>query len=481
MKPVLTVAEMRAVDEAAQRHTGLQTLIARAGTAVATEAISMLGGAYGKRVVVVAGAGNNGNDGRVAARLLARRGAGVVVTEPGAALDADRGRVDLLIDAAFGTGFHGDYAAPDPLGAPVLAVDIPTGLGADLGVASAGAVRADRTVTFGAWKPGLLLESGPDLAGHVEVRTIGLPVATAQPAMYLIEDADVVALLPERGRNGHKWVSAVMVVAGSPGMYGAPLFVARGAGRAGAGMVRLGVPGADPATLPAGSAVVRRLPAEGFDAGVLEELGRFGALVVGPGIGVGADTAEAVRRLVASARLPTVVDADGLTALGDAARAAEVIAGRQGAPIVLTPHDGEFARLAGEPAGADRVAAVRRLSDRLGAIVLLKGSTTIVATPGGKVLLSAAGSARLATAGTGDVLSGLIGAFLARGVAAEEAAALAAHVHGRAADRGLREGLLAEDLPELVAEVLSSAAAERAGGDGAGTATRPAASRTDRG
>ncbi len=269
MKPVLTVAEMRAVDEAAQRHTGLQTLIARAGTAVATEAISMLGGAYGKRVVVVAGAGNNGNDGRVAARLLARRGAGVVVTEPGAALDADRGRVDLLIDAAFGTGFHGDYAAPDPLGAPVLAVDIPTGLGADLGVASAGAVRADRTVTFGAWKPGLLLESGPDLAGHVEVRTIGLPVATAQPAMYLIEDADVVALLPERGRNGHKWVSAVMVVAGSPGMYGAPLFVARGAGRAGAGMVRLGVPGADPATLPAGSAVVRRLPAEGFDAGVL--------------------------------------------------------------------------------------------------------------------------------------------------------------------------------------------------------------------
>jgi len=479
MEPVLTVAEMRSVDEEAQRDTGLSALIARAGTAVATEAVSMLGGAYGKRVAVVAGRGNNGNDGRVAARLLARRGAQVVVTAPGEPLGI-RARVDLVIDAAYGTGFRGDYAAPDPAGAPVLAVDIPTGLSADLGVAASGAVRATRTVTFGAWKPGLLLESGPALAGRVEVRPIGLPVARHEPSMYVIGDGDV-ALLPRRARSGHKWSSAVMVVAGSPGMYGAATFVAGGAGRSGAGMVRLAIPGADPAALPVSSAVARSVPLEGFDAGVLDELERFGALVLGPGLGNAVPTAEAVRRLVAFAPIPIVIDADGLTALGDASRASAVIAARKGAPVVLTPHDGEFARLAGAPPGTDRVGAVRRLSDLLGAVVLLKGSTTIVAAPGGRVLLAASGSPRLATAGSGDVLSGMIGAFLARGVEAQTAAALAAHVHGRAAGLGRPEGLLAEDLPELVADVLSSFALGR---DGIGR-TRPgdrrATERTDRG
>jgi hydroxyethylthiazole kinase-like uncharacterized protein yjeF len=164
---------------------------------------------------------------------------------------------------------------------------------------------------------------------------------------------------------------------------------------------------------------------------------------------------------VAAARIPTVIDADGLGALGDVSRAAGVIAARQGAPVVLTPHDGEFARLTGEPPGTDRVGSVRRLSEVLGAVVLLKGSTTIVAAPDGAVLLAAAGSSRLATAGSGDVLSGVIGALLARGVEVQAAAALAAHVHGRAAGLGHAEGLVAEDLPELVADVLSRAAVER--------------------
>jgi len=155
------------------------------------------------------------------------------------------------------------------------------------------------------------------------------------------------------------------------------------------------------------------------------------------------------------------VDADGLTALGDAGHAAEVIRGREGAPIVLTPHDGEFARLIGSPPGADRVGGVRTLAKVTGAIVLLKGSTTVVADPDGHVLLAASGSARLATAGSGDVLSGVLGAFLARGVGALQAAALAAHVHGCAARLGRPEGLLASDLPELVADVLSAAALER--------------------
>jgi NAD(P)H-hydrate epimerase len=461
MQPVLTVSEMRAVDEAAQQAVSISALVERAGTAVAVEALAMLGGAYGRRIVVVAGRGNNGNDGRVAGRLLERRGGRVLLIDAADGVESTAG-ADLVIDAAYGTGYRGDYQAPDPAGAPVLAVDIPTGVAADLGVASQGAVRATRTVTFGALKPGLLLNDGPGLVGEVEVRTIGLPVHERSVGMHLVGDDDL-ALLPERKRSGHKWSVAVLVVAGSPGMYGAAGFVARAAGRSGAGMVRLGIPGAEARDLPVGSAVAMALPAEGFETAVLEELERFGALVIGPGLGTTPETAEAVRRLVASAKVPTVVDADGLTALGDVSQAAGVIGSRAGAPVILTPHDGEFARMYGRPPGPDRVAEVRDLAARVGAIVLLKGSTTVIASPDGAVLLAASGSPRLATAGSGDVLSGVIGAFVARGVGCALAGAIAAHVHGVAACSGRAEGLVAEDLPELVSDVLSRAVLVQAG------------------
>jgi hydroxyethylthiazole kinase-like uncharacterized protein yjeF len=468
VRPVLTTAEMRAVDELAQREAPLSKLIGRAGTAVATEALDMLRqscgrSAYGRRVVVVAGPGNNGADGKVAARLLGSRGARVDVVDVRSAPHVLRG-ADLVIDAAFGTGFRGDYhrsvtARPDT---PWLAVDVPTGLDADLGLAGEGAVSAARTVTFGALKPGLLLGRGPELSGELFVRRLGLPVDGGACGIHLVEDDDVAALVPPRRRNEHKWSAAVMVVAGSPGMYGAPGFVTRAAARGGSGMVRLGVPGAEAETLPASEAVARALPAVGFEADVLAEIDRFAALVVGPGLGTSKDTVAAVRHLVGTARLPTLVDADGLTALGPAQEAAGVISARRGAAsVVLTPHDGEFARLAGRPPGRDRVADVRSLSAELGAVVLLKGPTTVVAEPGGRVLLAASGSPALATAGTGDVLSGVIGALLARGVPPIEAAAVGAHVHGRAACLGHLEGLVAGDLPDLVARVLSEAAARR--------------------
>ncbi|MGO8874196.1 MAG: NAD(P)H-hydrate dehydratase [Acidimicrobiales bacterium] len=462
MEPVLTVAEMRAVDEAAQAREPLSGLIERAGCAVATEAIAMLGpgGAYGRRVTVVAGPGNNGNDGRVAARRLARRGARLTVVEAREAPKELTG-ADLVIDAAYGTGYRGSYEAPDPAGAPVLAVDVPTGLDAGTGVAGDAAVRALRTVTFGALKPGMLLNDGPERCGEVVRRRIGLPVSDAGAGIHLVEDADVVSWLTDRARSGHKWNHAVMVVAGSPGMYGAANYVTAGAGRGGAGMVRLGVPGAEGSGLPAGSAVARALPLEGFEAEVLEEIDRFKSLVVGPGLGTSEATAAAVRRLVSGTAVATVVDADGLTALGGAERAARVMAARPAGSVVLTPHEAEFARLSGAAPGPDRIGDVRALAARTGAVVLLKGSTTVVAAPDGRVLLAAAGSGRLATAGSGDVLSGVVGAFLARGLGGLEAAALAAHVHGRAAARGRPEGLLAGDLPELVADVLSAAALER--------------------
>lgn len=455
---MLTPGEMRQVDEEARSGgTPLDTLVARAGSAVARAATDLLGTLYGKKVVVVAGPGNNGADGKVAARLLARRGAKASVLDA-RECPAQLPPCDLVIDAAFGTGFHGEYKAPDPGTAPVLAVDVPSGLDAASGAAGPGAVSAAVTVTFGALKPGLLLGEGRSRAGRLVVAPIGLPVPSpAECDICLMGDEDI-DLLPARPLEAHKWQSALAVVAGSPGMYGAPSFVSRAAARAGAGMVRLAIPGADPGELPISEAVSRVLPATGFDEAALSGLERCKALVIGPGLGTERPTRASVRRLVAAAAVPVVVDADGLTALGEAESAAEVVAPRE-KETVLTPHAGEYARLAGEPPGEDRLASVRSLARTTGAVVLLKGSSTVVASPGGKVLLATAGTSRLATAGTGDVLAGVIGAFLARGLPALEAAGVAAHVHGRAAELGFAEGLLAGDLPDLVAAVLSRHAA----------------------
>jgi NAD(P)H-hydrate epimerase len=219
-------------------------------------------------------------------------------------------------------------------------------------------------------------------------------------------------------------------------------------------MVQLGVPGAGPRDLPSSEVVAHGLPPEGWEADVLGVVGRCRALVLGPGLGRSEAAATAVRRLVAECPVPVLVDADGLNVLGRADEVAKLVAGRS-TPIVLTPHAGEYARLAGAAPAPDRIGAARDLARRTGAVVLLKGSTTIVAAPDGGSLASTSGSQRLATAGTGDVLSGVIGAFLARGLDAVEAAAFGAHAHGRAAGLGLSEGLLAGDLVELVPRWLS--------------------------
>lgn len=475
MRPVVTVAEMRAIDVDAHGRIGEDVLIERAGTAVATRALRLLGGGYGRRVIVVAGKGSNGADGRVAAECLRRRGARVTIVE---ASDAPprlvpEGGVDLVIDAAYGTGFHGTYRAPAvPADVAVLAVDIPSGVDGDTGEACGAPLRADLTVTFAALKPGLLQGDGPLLAGRVEVADIGLDVSRART--WVTEDADVGRLLPVRSRQAHKWQSAVAVVAGSPGMTGAAELCAHAAYRAGAGMVRMGVPGADPAALPPGEAVATALPAAGWAAAALDMAKRCHALVVGPGLGRAGETVAQVRQLVSHAPVPVVVDADGLVALGSGAPLADLVGGsgtptpapvtvggtsaskaRRAPRVVLTPHDGEFAVLAGAPPGIDRIGAARDLAAAIGAVVLLKGPTTVVAEPGGSVLLSTAGSPRLATAGTGDVLAGAIGAFIARGLAPFDAAGLAAHVHGRAAGLGPAEGLIAGDVADLIGRWLS--------------------------
>jgi NAD(P)H-hydrate epimerase len=450
---------MRAADAAALARVTHETLVERAGTAVAQTALRMLGGAYGRHVVVVAGKGSNGADGRVAAAVLARRGARVTIV---AADDASPvlPSCDLVIDGAYGTGFRGSYDAPKGLGGPaVLAIDIPSGVDADSGAAPGAAVRATRTVTFAAYKPGLLQGAGPDCCGQVEVVDIGIAVESSAAA--LIEDGDVAALVPARPRVSHKWTTAVGIAAGSPGMEGAAVLCTRGAQAGGAGMIRLGVPGHPSAAWPI-EAVRIGLDHEAWANPFLEATARCRAVIVGPGLGTGPATLDEVRAVIAQAPVPLVIDADALTALGEVADARALLA-RRPAPTVLTPHDGEFARLAGEPPGDDRLAAARDLAARVGAIVLLKGPLTAVATPhdaAPDVLLAAAGGPALATAGTGDVLSGLIGAFLARGVAAHQAAALGAHVHGRAAARSGSEGLVAGALPDLIAAFLSEARAD---------------------
>ena len=454
MIPVCTPDEMAAVDAASPEP--LDVLVGRAGAAVARAVLDELGGGYGRRVAVLVGKGSNGADGRVAAERLERRGVRTSVVDAASAperLPTGGGHaVDLVVDAAYGTGLGRPFEAPS-VDAPVLAVDLPSGLDGLTGEPMGRPLAARRTVTFAAIKPGLLFGGGPALAGRVEVVDLGLDMSGA--TAHLLEDTDIAALVPSRPTDAHKWQSACWVVAGSPGMEGAAGLAATAALRAGAGYVRLSVPGGLPGSgEPVVADEVVHLPI-GPELFLGEgEQERFASMVVGPGFGTTDEVADGVRRLVASPGPPMIVDGDGLNAL------AGCRVDWSARPLVLTPHDGEYFRLTGHSPGPDRMAAARSLATDTGAVVLLKGPTTVIAAPDGRVLLTAAGDARLATAGTGDVLAGIIGAFLARGAGPLEAAATAAHVHGRLATAvGFEElpptGVVAGDLSARLVNVLT--------------------------
>lgn len=447
MEPIVTPEEMRAID--ANASAPIEELIARAAWHVARRARSMLGGVYGRRVTVIAGPGNNGEDARVAAELLARWGVRTAVVAPDVeTLPA----ADLVIDGAFGTGMNRGYISPPALaGVPVLAIDIPSGLDGLTGQALTMPLRADHTVTFAAHKPGLLLSPGNQYCGRVELVDIGLDVSSAQA--WLLTADDVARLLPIRGASDHKWKRAVWVIGGSSGMYGAPLLAANAALRSGAGMVWCGLPGQGAPGI-ASEIVFRSLDEDAWHEAVLADVDRFGSLVVGCGLGRSSAAGESLQALVDATACPIVLDGDALRLLGQTPQLR--------ANIVLTPHDGEFEALTGSMPGADRFGAARELAAATGATVLLKGPLTIVASPDGQCLASDSGDRRLATAGTGDVLAGMIGSYLAAGVSPREAAAIGAWMHGECGRSQPEFGMVASDLVASIGQVsarLVSAAA----------------------
>ncbi len=482
MEPIVTPAEMGAIDAAAPEP--VEVLIERAGWAVARAALGLLGRTYGARVLVLAGKGNNGNDGRVAARFLAARGVRCRVEaadfQPS---PSDLARCDLVIDAAYGTGFRGSWDAPDVGPTPVLAVDIPSGVNGLTGEAAGRVLSAAATVTFAAWKPGLLFHPGRGFAGAVSVADIGLDARTGCRAWHLsatdlaaeplqtrsLSSAErhsgpsesVVGLgadgWPQPGAEAHKWQRAVWVIGGHGTMLGAPSLAATAAARAGAGYVALSVPGATLSGPPVPvESVIRPLPAR-WGADVVAEQARFAALVVGPGLPVDLATQADVLNVAANTSTRGLVLDGG--ALDAVAADPTVLRGRT-VPAVLTPHDGELRRLLrGRAPGTDRIETIRRLAADLEAVVLAKGPTTVAAHPDGRVLVSTAGDQRLASAGTGDVLAGLVGAGLAGGLEPLAAAGLAAELHGRAARLGLHRGFVAGDLPLLVGQWLEAAGA----------------------
>ena len=449
-----------------------------AGTAAAggTAGLAGAGRVYGSRVVVLAGSGDNGGDALHAGARLAARGAVVTAIAAGsrvheggtAALRGAGGRLieaaddrarqaiaaaDLIIDGLLGIGGRGGLREPGAgLAAEagrarglVVAADLPSGIDADTGEAAGAAVRADVTVTFGTWKPGLLIDPGASHAGVVELVDIGLRGYLGPPAAAAAQAADIAAWLPHPTAESDKYRRGVLgIVAGSDRFTGAAQLCVGAAVRGGAGMVRL-------VSAPAAAAVVRQHWPEAVitttgdtttgdtttgdartGAHVIEAAGRVQAWVGGPGMGTG-DHAAGLLAAVLATSLPVLVDADGITLL---AAHRELLS--RSAPTLITPHAGELARLLGADRAdieAHRLRFATRAAAELGCTVLLKGSTTVIASPaaGERVLVNPTGTSWLATAGSGDVLSGLAGALLAQGLEPLRAAAAAAYLHGIAA------------------------------------------------
>jgi ADP-dependent NAD(P)H-hydrate dehydratase / NAD(P)H-hydrate epimerase len=487
MRDAYQVAAVRAAERALMETVPDGALMARAAAGLASVCAALLrqypGHVYGARVVVLAGSGDNGGDALYAGARLARHGAAVTaitagarahpggtaaLREAGGRITAEAGeaaeaaeagetagqagqtavglidRADLIIDGLLGIGGHGGLREPfaglarqaersRQAGATVVAVDLPSGIDADTGAVDGPAVRADVTVTFGAIKPGLLIDPGAGHAGTVELVDIGLrPYLKDEPAVRAPQRDDISELLPRPGPESDKYRRGVLgLLAGSDRFTGAALLATGGAVHGGAGMVRV-------VTEEVAAVLVRQAWPEAVitvhpDAGdwdLTGSVGRVQAWVAGPGMGTDPDAVARLAQILDTG-LPVLVDADGLTILS---QHRELLP--RPAPTLITPHAGELGRLLGtEPARveAHRLEHARRAAGEFGVTVLLKGSTTVIADPGDEpALVNPTGTPWLATAGSGDVLSGLAGALLAQGLAPARAGLAGAYLHGLA-------------------------------------------------
>jgi len=515
--PVVGVDEMRQLERLGIEQLGLTgaAMMERAGRGAAEQIVRLLPrGGRGARVAIVCGKGGNGGDGFVVARDLKRRGArvGVWLTAApedisgdaagklaamrrggvppkvigdGRQLAAALGDADVIVDALLGIGARGAATgetaaaieAINASGRRVVALDVPSGLPADGAPAEGAAVRAELTTTFGALKRGLVTGAGVDSAGRVVVVDIGVPADEVRRAAstFLLEAADVARHLPPRPRSGHKGnYGRLLVVAGSVGKTGAAALAARAAMRSGAGLVTVATPSSqqpivatlvvEAMTEPVPETPSRSASSKARD--VIQELADArDAVAMGPGLGLDADTQTLARQLARDLRKPLVLDADALTALAghlDVLRAAP-------APRVLTPHPGELARMLGRSVAAverDRIGIARTFATTHRVHLVLKGAGSVIASPDGQVFINPTGNPGMASGGTGDVLTGILGAFVARGLEPTAALQTGVFLHGRAgdiaADRVGEEALIASDLIAALPDAFASLASQRA-------------------
>ena len=435
LEPLYTAEEMRA----AEAGHDVDAMMQRAGAAVAEELMRRFPDA--RRVALHAGGGSNGGDGRIAGEILQAQGRELVEERP-----------EVVIDALLGTGLKG---APreetsrlveqiNAAGVPVVAVDIPSGVNAATGEVAGAAVNADVTVTMHGPKVGLAVAPGRFHAGEVAVADIGLePTETG----HWLVTAEILAEVPRRSARDNKYTAGhVLVVGGSRGMTGAPALAARAALRADAGYVTVAAPAE---SLPVLETLVLEAVKRPLEE-VFEAAAKARALAIGPGLGREEEAKALVRRLLAEVQVPAVVDADALFEL----EPAEWLA-----PRVLTPHEGELSRLLGrEPqeVAAHRLASVQEAAEKFRAVVVLKGEDSLVAAPGRGVLVCALGLPSLSTAGTGDVLTGITAAFLAKGMEPRRAAAAACVAQQLASHQASqRYGLVASDVVEALPSALA--------------------------
>jgi NAD(P)H-hydrate epimerase len=435
LAPLYSAEEMRA----AEAGHDVDAMMQRAGAAVAEELMRRFPDA--RRIALHAGGGANGGDGQIAAEILRGQGCELVDERP-----------DVVIDALLGTGLKG---APreeasrlieeiNAAGVPVLAVDIPSGVNASTGEVAGAAVNADLTVTMHGPKVGLAVAPGRFHAGDVAVADIGLEPAETE---HRLVTAEILAEVPRRSARDNKYTAGhVLVVGGSRGMTGAPALAARAALRADAGYVTIAAPAE---SLPVIETLVLEAVKRPLED-VFAAVAKAKALAVGPGLGRQPEAKELVRRLLAEVELPMVVDADALF---------ELEPGEWPAPRVLTPHEGELARLLGRESkeiAAHRLASVQEAAERFNAVVVLKGEDSLVAAPGRGAQVCALGLPSLATAGTGDVLTGVTAAFLAKGMEPQRAAAAACAAQQLAShEAAQRYGLVASDVVEALPRALA--------------------------